>query len=145
MILFEEETAPYRKTPLPPAYMVVGVRLSIAAYRVLGVRGSMISDKTAPSARPVAVHVAPLFVETKTPPPAVTYELSQVPAYRVVGTLGLMAREDIFTVFVPLLGKPVFITVQWPPLSVERKTPPKPVPAYRMAGVFGSTARERTS
>src|SRR5450830_1096202 len=133
MILFEEETAPYRKTPLPPA------------YRVAGATGLMTRDMTSTSARPIAVQVVPLFVEAKAPPPAVTYELSQVPAYRVVGTLGLMAREDIFTVFVPLLGKPVFITVQWPPLSVERKTPPKPVPAYRMAGVFGSTARERTS
>src|SRR5664280_942278 len=121
-----------RKTPLPPAYMVVGVRLSIAAYRVPGVRGSMTRDMISPSARPVAVQVAPLLTEWKTP--------LSVPAYRVVGTLGLMAREVTYP---EAPAKPVFSAVQWFPSSVERKMSSL-VLAYRVLGVTGSMAREKT-
>src|SRR5450830_1191226 len=120
MILFEEETAPYRKTPLPPA------------YRVAGATGSMARDKTSTSARPVAVQVVPLLTEWKTP--------LSVPAYRVVGTLGLMTREVTYP---EAPAKPVFSAVQWPPLSVERKTSSL-VLAYRVPGVTGSMAREKT-
>src|SRR5450756_1813216 len=84
-----------------------------------------------PSARPVAVQVAPLLTEWKTP--------LSVPAYRVVGTLGLMTREVTYP---EAPAKPVFSAVQWPPLSVERKTPL--LPAYNVAGALGLMARQET-
>src|SRR5450830_308497 len=48
----------------------------------------MTRDRMFPSAIPVAFQVVPLSVERKTP-------LLSVPAYRVVGVLGLMARTEI--------------------------------------------------
>src|SRR5450756_3095420 len=101
---------------------------------VVGMRGSMARGETALLVRPVFITVqwAPLSVERKTP--------SWVPAYRVVGTLGLMTREVTYP---EAPAKPVFSAVQWPPLSVERKTLLY-VPAYRVAGVRGLMAREPT-
>src|SRR5450830_467188 len=89
-----------------------------------------------------AVHVAPLFVERKTPPlaiagPTIGSSPLSVPAYRVVGALGLMARD---VTLMPV--RPVFVTVQWSPLSTERKT--LLPPAYKVVGVRGLMAREET-
>jgi hypothetical protein len=71
----------------------------------------MARERTVPL-KPVftAVQLVPLSVERKTPP--------LVPAYRVSGVAGLIAREVTHT-----LAKPVFTAVQVVPLSVERNTP----------------------
>src|SRR5450756_1516171 len=61
-----------------------------------------------------------------------------VPAYRVEGVLGLIARVET-----PRFVSPVFTAVHVSPLSVERKTPIS-VPAYRVEGVLGLIARVET-
>src|SRR5659263_470712 len=55
-----------------------------------------------------------------------------------------MTRKVIISAPYPSRGRPVFIAIQCPPLSVERKTPKVPVPAYTVAGVRGLMAREPT-
>jgi hypothetical protein len=64
----------------------------------------------------VAVQLAPLLVERKTPPP-------QVPAKRFV-PLTAKAMTSLFV-------KPVLTAVQLVPLLLERKTPPPSVLAKR--------------
>src|SRR5450756_917122 len=60
-----------------------------------------------------------------------------VPAYRVAGVLGLIARVET-----PRFVSPVFTAVHVSPLSVERKMPLLLVLAYRMVGVTGLMTRE---
>src|SRR5450759_4099968 len=82
-----------------------------------------------------AVQWPPLSVERRQPPWVPTI---QVPAYRVVGVRGSMARHQTSTG-----GRPVFTSVQVAPRLTERKTPVL-VPAYRVVGVRGLMAREAT-
>jgi hypothetical protein len=80
-----------------------------------------------------AVHVSPLSAERKTP-------LPYVPAYRVEGVTGSMARA------MTAGGAPaklVFNAVHVSPLSVERKTW-VPVLAYSVDGTLGLMARTET-
>src|SRR5450756_286698 len=121
-----------RKTPFNvPAYSVEGVTGLIARQRMfsLGPRPSlpMVSQVF------TAVHVSPLFAERKMP-------LPYVPAYRVEGVTGSMARA------MTAGGAPaklVFNAIHVPPPSTERKTW-LPVLAYTVVGVLGLIARTET-
>src|SRR5659263_299747 len=77
------------------------------------------------------VHVAPPLTKRKIPLSAATV--------RVAGATELMTREPACR-----SERPVFIGVQWSPLSVEQKTPPPFVAAYSTIGIAGSAAREVT-
>src|SRR5450830_1613646 len=80
-----------------------------------------------------AVHVSPLSAERKIP-------LPYVPAYRVEGVTGSMARA------MTAGGAPaklVFNAIHVPPPSTERKTW-LPVLAYMVVGVLGLIARTET-
>src|SRR5664280_2775849 len=53
-----------------------------------------------------------------------------------------MTRKVIISAPYPSRGRPVFIAIQCPPLSVERKTPLYLVLAYKVVGMRGLMARQ---